>query len=412
MGPIKVRKPQAIFFDLSGTATKSYFMDSILFPYIKLNCTTYLHNNWDNPVLQRDIELLRKQSREDGGPIVADADSDKREIQKTILQYVTKCLDELRDNSAINIFRLHMWFDGYHRDKIETPVYSDVAIQIKHWRITQNIKLFVLSNGWIEATKRFMAKTNHGDLNLLIDGHFDNTIGPLDDPETFKIVCRKINIASEHVLFLTKSVSECNAAKEAGLNAILVMTHRRDLARLNTLTDEQRQQLIYIRSFNEITFIGDNDNTMPKSKAVSSAGSSHGSSCNTTSSTSPTMSNAFAPGSQKHSTSSQSNQHSTSVETVSSKHSTSSQCSSSSSSASNNKSLAKSSYHSSEQSASTEYRLGNSKTSNISSQGSQQISSSSSGLSNNSSAFSASSSASASSTQKSKQSSTQGSRKH
>lgn len=55
-----------------------------------------------------------------------------------------------------------MWFDGYKRQRIETPVYSDVAIQIQKWRCDQEIKLFVFSNGWAEATKRFMSQTNHG----------------------------------------------------------------------------------------------------------------------------------------------------------------------------------------------------------------------------------------------------------
>ncbi|KPM05227.1 enolase-phosphatase E-1-like protein 1 [Sarcoptes scabiei] len=135
-----------------------------------------------------------------------------------------------------------MWFDGYNRNKIETPVYSDVAIQIKHWRITQNIKLYVLSNGWVEATKRFMAKTNHGDLNLLIDGHFDSTSGPLDDPNTFRRVVEQISLPPTQVLFLTKSPSENKAALEAGLNSILVMTHRRDLARLD---DKMKKNICY-----------------------------------------------------------------------------------------------------------------------------------------------------------------------
>lgn len=104
MAPIKVKKPEAIFFDLSGTATKSYFTDKILFPYIKQNCLTFLQNNWDNQVLQRDVERLREQSKNDG-PLIANFNSDRSEIQDSICKYVCQSLDELRDNDAINIFR-------------------------------------------------------------------------------------------------------------------------------------------------------------------------------------------------------------------------------------------------------------------------------------------------------------------
>ncbi|UXI21810.1 hypothetical protein NH340_JMT07753 [Sarcoptes scabiei] len=271
MGPIKVKKPQAILFDLSGTATKSYFTDKILFPYIKHNCSTYLFNNWDNQILQKDITRLREQSKKDEGPKIFGPECDREEIERSICQYVFKCLNELRENDAINIFRLHMWFDGYNRNKIETPVYSDVAIQIKHWRITQNIKLYVLSNGWVEATKRFMAKTNHGDLNLLIDGHFDSTSGPLDDPNTFRRVVEQISLPPTQVLFLTKSPSENKAALEAGLNSILVMTHRRDLARLD---DKMKKNICYVRSFNEITFIEDRNAASMPSESDSNLNSS------------------------------------------------------------------------------------------------------------------------------------------
>lgn len=105
MGPQKVKKPQAILFDLSGTATKSYFIDKILFPYIRMNCSTYLSNNWDNEVLQRDVTRLREQSKKDNGPEIKDAGDDKSAVQESVCNYVLKCLDDLRQNDAIDIFR-------------------------------------------------------------------------------------------------------------------------------------------------------------------------------------------------------------------------------------------------------------------------------------------------------------------
>lgn len=144
-----------------------------------------------------------------------------------------------------------MWFDGYKRGKLETPVYSDVAIQIKRWRCDFGIKLYVFSNGWTEATKRFMAKTSHGDLNLLIDDHFDNTQGPLTNPATFQKILQTIEMEPSRVLFLTKSVEEGKAAKRAGLKVVLVMTHRRTIARLS---DKDLDTWQIIRTFNELSF--------------------------------------------------------------------------------------------------------------------------------------------------------------
>lgn len=148
-------------------------------------------------------------------------------------------------------FSFHMWFDGYKRERIETPVYSDVAIQIQKWRCDLEIKLVVLSNGWAEATKRFLSRTNHGDMNLLIDEHLDTTLGQLTAAETFSKVLEKVQLPAAEVLFLTKNADEAKAAIAAGLIVVMVLTHRRNIEKL----DAEAKRLPRVRSFNEIEFV-------------------------------------------------------------------------------------------------------------------------------------------------------------
>lgn len=168
MAPLKVRKPGAVMFDLVATATKSFFIDQVLFPYIKINAKTYMENNWDNDVLQHDIKLLREASKKDkSAPQVADASADADTIRKSVVVYVSKALDELKDNEALTQFRFHVLFDGYAKGNIETPIYTDVAIQIRHWAVDDAIKLYIFSNGWKEATKRYLQKTNHGKFSKI-----------------------------------------------------------------------------------------------------------------------------------------------------------------------------------------------------------------------------------------------------
>lgn len=143
-----------------------------------------------------------------------------------------------------------MWFDGYQKNRLETPVYSDVAIQIQKWRCDQEIKLYVLSNGWAEASKRFLTKTNHGDLNLLIDGYFDSSLGPLNEPATFETLLNRIQEKPENVILLTKSSEQGQAAQQLGLTVVLVLTHRRNIEKL----DEKGRQMPRVRSFNELEF--------------------------------------------------------------------------------------------------------------------------------------------------------------
>ena len=92
--------------------------------------------------------LLREAAKKEKSPLqIADASKDTDIIQQSICEYVNKAVDELKDNEALTQFRFHILFDGYAKGLLETPVYTDVAIQIHHWAVDDKIKLHVFSNG-------------------------------------------------------------------------------------------------------------------------------------------------------------------------------------------------------------------------------------------------------------------------
>ncbi|KAH7643293.1 enolase-phosphatase e1-like protein [Dermatophagoides farinae] len=222
-----------------------------------------MHENWNTKQVRMDLEQLRLESELDPNapkmlPLIDDDNSNNNNNNNnnndndidTAFDYVRYCLDNRKENKAMTLLRFHMWFDGYAKNRLETPVYSDVAIQIQKWRCDQDIKLYVFSNGWSEATRRFMMKTNHGDLNLLIDGYFDTSLGQLNDPDTFRKMLQRINEKPENVMFLTKSPEEGRAAESIGLTVVLVLTHRRNIERL----DDDGRRMARVRSFNELEF--------------------------------------------------------------------------------------------------------------------------------------------------------------
>ena len=250
MGQLKVPKPKAIIMDLAGTAVKTAFIDKILMPYIKDNVKAYVEEKWSDTNVKKDIEALRKEAAKDeSGVKIAAPEAPVPEQQQSVVDYVTQCTDSKKESKALSRFRFHMWFDGYEKGKITTPVYSDVGIQIKKWK-DLDIKLYVLSNSWVEGTKKFLSKTSQGDLNLMIDGHYDTSEGSLTDKETYTKLVGKIGQTADQVLFLTKSAEEAKAAKEANLPIILVLTHRKNIEKLT----EDEKTFPRIRSFNELDF--------------------------------------------------------------------------------------------------------------------------------------------------------------
>lgn len=142
MAPLKVRKPAAVMFDLITTTTKSFFMDQMLFPYIRKNCKSYLVNNWSNEVLQADVTLLRKAAAADKGAPPIDPPTAEASAQQTSTsRYIIYALDNLKDSEGMTQFRFHIIFDGYNKGHLETPLYGDVALQIHHWTVEDKVRI-------------------------------------------------------------------------------------------------------------------------------------------------------------------------------------------------------------------------------------------------------------------------------
>lgn len=250
---VKMKKPKVVLFDVSGTATRESFVEKVLLPYFKITVKPYLENNWQQTSCIDDVKALIKASLAQGeeAPKI-DPNDDKSKQIEAILKYLYWAQEKEQTNTrAFCMFRFHVWFDGYDRGKLVTPVYSDVAVTITRWSTHNNIRLFILSNGWADATKKFMSKTTHGDLSLLVEGHFDSTDGSLTEAQTYSKVLEKMKLPAEDAVFLTKNPLEGRAAKEAGLQVVLVLTHRASVEMAMNLCKE----IPIARTFTEIAFV-------------------------------------------------------------------------------------------------------------------------------------------------------------
>ncbi|KAJ1568280.1 Enolase-phosphatase E1 [Nowakowskiella sp. JEL0078] len=54
-----------VVLDIEGTTTPIVFVKEVLFPYVSNNMQSFLVENWSQPKLQENIELLREQSKVD-----------------------------------------------------------------------------------------------------------------------------------------------------------------------------------------------------------------------------------------------------------------------------------------------------------------------------------------------------------
>ena len=249
----RLKKPKAVLMDVSGTLTQGTFIPIILVPYFQKNYRAYLEENIDKPRCKDVINKMRTSAEIDkSSPKILPEGTDNAALIGSVCNYVDYCLYNNKENKPFVVFRFMVWFDGYERNLITTPVYSDVAIQIQKWRLSQDIQLYVLSNGWSYATRKFLEKTSQGNLSILINDCFDTELGPLNSATTFQKLLNIIKVPSQELVFLTKSADEAKAAIEVGIIVVMVLTHRKDV---EAIQENVKDQIPHVRTFNEIEFI-------------------------------------------------------------------------------------------------------------------------------------------------------------
>lgn len=249
-----MRRPKAVVFDILGTASKSGFLERILFPFLKANMEPYISAHWNKHVFKKLYQRLVEEStefnkRDSNAPIVFEHSSPQ--ARSSLMNYINYITENGIMSRVVTHLRFQIWFEGYQHSKIRTPIYRDVPNRVRVW-FAEGIRFYVFSNTWVEAQKALLRNTNHGDLTNLISGHYDNDFGPILEPNTWRRLCAELGQSPNEVLFLTKSPMEGRAAREAGVNVVLVLTHRHNV---KAISQEDREIFPFVRTLNDLSWL-------------------------------------------------------------------------------------------------------------------------------------------------------------
>lgn len=120
------------------------------------------------------------------------------------------------------------------KDRLRIQIYTDAERAIARWRDSFNIKLYVFSHSDATTVKLFLQHTNFGDMSKYFTDFFGprSNLGPKNQPQAYENLSKQIGIPPDRIAYITKNGTEAVAALNAGLEAILCMTHTRDLRAL------------------------------------------------------------------------------------------------------------------------------------------------------------------------------------
>ncbi|XP_014210153.1 enolase-phosphatase E1 [Copidosoma floridanum] len=245
-----VCQESVILLDIEGTTTSISFVKDTLFPYVREFLKKHVDEKWETEEFKADFVKLKEQAKEDEekkieGFVPIKEDSTE-EAKESLVKNVLWQMDNDRKAGALKDLQGHMWQAAYKT--IKGHVYDDVPEAFEKWT-TSDKKLYIYSSGSVLAQKLLYGNTEHGDLLKYISGHFDTSVGQKQEAQSYKKILDEIKAEPSNVIFLTDVPKEAEAAKAAGLSAIIVV--REGNAKLS---DEDKAAYKTIESFAELSF--------------------------------------------------------------------------------------------------------------------------------------------------------------
>ena len=206
---------KTILTDIEGTTSSISFVKDVLFPYARRALPGFVAAHGQDPEVRRWLDVV---ATENGGL-----------CQDTmIVETLQGWIDEDRKHTALKALQGMVWKDGYERGDYAAHMYPDAADALRAWH-AQGHAINVYSSGSVAAQKLFFGYSAAGDLTPLVSGWFDTEMGGKREADSYRRIVAAIGAPAGEVLFLSDVVEELDAAREAGLDTVL-LDRREDYA--------------------------------------------------------------------------------------------------------------------------------------------------------------------------------------
>jgi len=191
-------QPKAVLLDIEGTTSSIAFVADVLFPYAARQ-------------LARHVET----HSEEVAPILAEVPGDDKIA--TLLDWI----DEDRKATPLKTLQGLIWAQGYADGTLKGHVYPDTPEALRRW-YTAGVAIYIYSSGSVAAQKLIFGHSIDGDLTPMLTGYFDTTTGPKREAESYAKIAVATGCNPEHILFVSDVQAEVDAARSAGLGALLI----------------------------------------------------------------------------------------------------------------------------------------------------------------------------------------------
>ncbi|WP_313534514.1 acireductone synthase [Sphingomonas sp.] len=189
---------KAVLLDIEGTTSSIAFVAEVLFPYAAMHLARYVEAH-----------------SEEVAPILAEVPGEDKVA--TLLDWIA----EDRKATPLKTLQGLIWARGYADGTLRGHVYPDTPEALHRW-YTAGVDIYIYSSGSIAAQKLIFGHSVAGDLTPMLSGYFDTTTGPKRDAESYTKIAAATGCAANEILFVSDMQPEVDAARAAGLGALLI----------------------------------------------------------------------------------------------------------------------------------------------------------------------------------------------
>jgi enolase-phosphatase E1 len=200
--------PRAILTDIEGTTSSISFVKDVLFPYARRALPGFVAKHHHDPEVRRWLDVVATEH----GSICDD---------DVIVETLQGWIDQDRKHTALKVLQGMIWQAGYEDADFTAHIYPDAAPALREWHAS-GLPLYVYSSGSVPAQKLFFGHSDAGDLTPLISGWFDTEVGGKREAASYSRIAVDIGLPPGELLFLSDVVEELDAARDAGLQTVLV----------------------------------------------------------------------------------------------------------------------------------------------------------------------------------------------
>lgn len=225
-----------ILTDIEGTTSSISFVKDVLFPYARRALPAFVAAHGQEPAVRRWLDQV---AAENGGLC----------HDEMIVETLQGWIDEDRKHTALKALQGMVWKDGYGKADFTAHMYPDAVQALRKWHALGHA-ISVYSSGSVPAQKLFFGHSDAGDLTSMVSNWFDTEVGGKREAASYRRIVEALGVPGGDVLFLSDVVEELDAAREAGLDTVL-LDRREDYPQPRT--GEATHGHARVESFAEIT---------------------------------------------------------------------------------------------------------------------------------------------------------------